>query len=53
MQIQKSEAIRKAIDFLTDDNEVEDGKKWESKVLFKIWKIQKIQGCRQGCLKKH
>lgn len=26
MQIQKSEAIRKAIDFLTDDNEVEDGK---------------------------
>lgn len=26
MQIQKSEAIRKAIEFLTDDNEVEDGK---------------------------
>lgn len=26
MQIQKSEAIRKAIDFLTDDNEVGDGK---------------------------
>lgn len=26
MQIQKSEAIRKAIEFLTEDNEVEDGK---------------------------
>lgn len=26
MQIQKSEAIRKAIEFLIEDNEVEDGK---------------------------
>ena len=44
MQIQKSEAIRKAIDFLTDDNEVEDGKNGNQKSCSKYGRYRKSKG---------